>query len=134
MDLIDDQISPGTIGKGSTKLGLASTGLGKMLLGAEGVGATSRTARIIGGLLEGSPKTALGMAAGAGAAAEITSRTPWGGDDYFGSLLGSAVGGITQGKINNSLKKPGIKSNIITDTYGDVFRDFRKPLLTKAAL
>jgi len=118
-------ISPGTIGKGSTKLGLASTGLGKMLLGAEGVGATSRTARIIGGLLEGSPKTALGMAAGAGAAAEITSRTPWGGDDYFGSLLGSAVGGITQGKINNSLKKPGIKSNIITDTYGDVFRDFK---------
>ena len=118
-------ISPGTIGKGSTKLGLASTGLGKMLLGAEGVGATSRTARIIGGLLEGSPKTALGMAAGAGAAAEITSRTPWGGDDYFGSLLGSAVGGMTQGKINNSLKKPGIKSNIITDTYGDVFRDFK---------
>lgn len=118
-------ISPGSIGKASTRSGLSKTMLGKTLLGSKDVGATSRTARIVGGLLEGSPKTALGMAAGAGAAAEITSRTPWGGDDYFGSLLGSAVGGITQGKINNSLKKPGIKSNIITDTYGDVFRDFK---------
>lgn len=115
---------PGSIGKASTRLGLSETMLGKTLLGSKDVGATSRTARIVGGLLEGSPKTALGMALGAGTAAEITSRTPWKGDDYAGTLLGSAIGGIANGKISNSFKKPDIKKGIIEDAYGDVFRDF----------
>ena len=124
----------GTIGNIAGRTGLASTKLGKVALGgakyADDVGrirtagATSRSFRIGGGLLEGAGKYTPAIAAGSGVGAEIADRTPWGGDDYIAGLAGGMVGGIAGTRaLDGSLSR---KQNIISDKSGDVFRDISK--------
>lgn len=121
------------VGNISARLGLAGTKYGKLLLGGERLAetgqlakASSRTARIVGGLIEGAPKTAIPMALGAGAAAEAAAHTPWKGDDYLAGMFGSVVGGMAGEYSLSKFKTKPTVSNIITDTYGPVFRDFKQ--------
>lgn len=125
----------GTIGNIAGRTGLASTKLGKVALGGakyaddagriRTAGATSRSFRIGGGLLEGAGKYTPAIAAGSGVGAEIADRTPWGGDDYLASLLGGMVGGVAGTRALEGTAR-GAKQNIIQDKSGDVFRDIAK--------
>lgn len=87
----------GAIGSLSAKTGLAGTALGRTLLGSKDVAATSRAARIAGGLVEGSGKYAPILAAGSGIGSEIASRTPWKWDDPVAPVLGAGLAGNAAG-------------------------------------
>ena len=124
-------IPAGTIGRLSAKSGLAGTRFGRVALGGATkyddagraigkVGASSRSARIAGGFLEGAGRNTLGMSAGAGLLSEGAAHTPWEGDDYLSSLAGGIIGSTAQGLAS---KKIGMKNNVIRDKSGDVFRD-----------
>lgn len=102
-------IPAGIVGKLSTKTGVAGTKIGKLLLGAEGVGATSRSARIAGGLLEGAPRLALPIAAGVGLGTQAATMTGNKFDDALLPLLGGAIGAKFAGGGLDSGKKLGVR-------------------------
>lgn len=120
-------VPTGAIGRGSTALGLSGTKFGKLALGSEKVGATSRTARVAGGLLEGMGKYTLPAAAAAGVSSEITSRTPWKGDDILGGFAAPVIGS----SIAKKFEPMTTKQNVIKDQHGDVFRDLGTYIDTK---
>lgn len=125
-------VTPGAVGKASAKLGIAGTRVGKTLFGGEKIlegakageraKATSRTARIAGGLFEGfnSPKEALVAAGTAGLSSELSSRTSNKWDD---TILGFAAPMVGAGGYNfASSKITTSRANMIADKNGAVFK------------
>jgi len=118
-------IPAGTIGKLSTRAGIAGTRFGKLALGSEKAGASSRSARILGGLLEGAgAKGTLAIGAGSAAGQAVSGITDNTYDDFAFQLAGGVLGGA--GLHLSQAKASARKQNVIEDNSGLVFRDVAK--------
>ncbi len=129
-------LAPGSIGKASAKLGLAGTRGGRLLLGGEKIlegekagqltKASSRTARIAGGLFEGfdNPKAALVAATASGIGSELSSRTSNKWDDQILGFAAPALGGTGYSIGANQIARS--RANMIADNNVPVFKTTSK--------